>query len=271
MRKIDARTLLLLFLALALGWSVTARAQEEDEDAQNEEASDDSGEDAPPTRTRPRPTPRNTPQESPQEPARVPAPRSAAEAGLREFETGVEFEPVRPNARVTFNLEDADLPDLVRLISNMTGRRFILPGKARNIKASVFAPTQVTAREAYEAFLSILEVNGMTVVPSGRYLKIIDTAGAETQPLPVSSDGIVPVSDRFMTRLDRVENSSAEDAAYLLGRFKSNEGSVTAYAPTNTLIITDTGRQIRRMLDILDAIDVSQTGEQIWIEPVHYA
>lgn len=271
MRKIDARTLLLLFLALALGWSVTARAQEEDEDAQNEEASDDSGEDAPPTRTRPRPTPRNTPQESPQEPARVPAPRSAAEAGLREFETGVEFEPVRPNARVTFNLEDADLPDLVRLISNMTGRRFILPGKARNIKASVFAPTQVTAREAYEAFLSILEVNGMTVVPSGRYLKIIDTAGAETQPLPVSSDGSVPVSDRFMTRLHRVENISAEDAANLLGRFKSSEGSVTAYAPTNTLIITDTGRQIRRMLGILDAIDVSQTGEQIWIEPVHYA
>mgnify|MGYP001013006092 CR=1 FL=1 len=106
---------------------------------------------------------------------------------MREFETGVEFEPVSPNTRVTFNLEDADLPDLVRLISNMTGRRFILPGKARNIKASVFAPTQVTAREAYEAFLSILEVNGMTVVPVGRYLKIIETAGSESQPLPVST------------------------------------------------------------------------------------
>lgn len=268
MRKIDARTLLQFFLALglviALGWSSEVRAQEGGEDAPSE----GSDEEETPRRTRPRPAPRNTPAP---EPTRVPAPRSAAEAGLREFETGVEFEPVRPNARVTFNLEDADLPDLVRLISNMTGRRFILPGKARNIKASVFAPTQVTAREAYEAFLSILEVNGMTVVPSGRYLKIIDTAGAETQPLPVSSDGSVPVSDRFMTRLHRVENISAEDAANLLGRFKSNEGSVTAYAPTNTLIITDTGRQIRRMLGILDAIDVSQTGEQIWIEPVHYA
>src|SRR5690554_1951829 len=165
MRKIDARTLLQFFLALglviALGWSSEVRAQEGGEDAPSE----GSDEEETPRRTRPRPAPRNTPAP---EPTRVPAPRSAAEAGLREFETGVEFEPVRPNARVTFNLEDADLPDLVRLISNMTGRRFILPGKARNIKASVFAPTQVTAREAYEAFLSILEVNGMTVVPSGR-------------------------------------------------------------------------------------------------------
>ena len=34
----------------------------------------------------------------------------------------------------------------------------------------------------------------------------------------------------------------------LLDRFKSPDGSVSAYAPTNMLIITDTGRQVRRML-----------------------
>ena len=65
-----------------------------------------------------------------------------------------------PRTRVTFNLEDAELPDLVRLISNMTGRRFILPTKLRAIKATVFAPTKVTVAEAYQAFLSVLEVNG---------------------------------------------------------------------------------------------------------------
>lgn len=220
---------------------------------------------------RTRPAQQQQQQQQAPAPTRVPAPRSPSEAGMREFETGVEFEPVSPNTRVTFNLEDADLPDLVRLISNMTGRRFILPGKARSIKASVFAPTQVTAREAYEAFLSILEVNGMTVVPVGRYLKIIETAGSESQPLPVSTSGTVPNTDRFITRIQRVESISAEDAANLLSRFKSNEGAVTAYAPTNTLIITDTGRQITRMLGILSSIDVARTGEQVWIEPVHYA
>ena len=61
-----------------------------------------------------------------------------------EFESGVDFKPVPPRTLVTFNLEDANLPDLVRLISNMTGRRFILPDKVRAIKATVFAPTKVT-------------------------------------------------------------------------------------------------------------------------------
>ena len=139
---------------------------------------------------------------------------SSGAAGLTEFETGVEYEPVSPRTRVTFNLEEADLPDLVRLISNLTGKRFILPGKVRSIKATVFAPTKVSVSEAYNAFLSILEVNGLTVVPAGRYLKIMESSNIENQPIPLHTGGSpTPSQDRFITRLHRVSNVSAEDVA----------------------------------------------------------
>lgn len=191
---------------------------------------------------------------------------------LTEFETGIDFQPTPPGTRVTFNLEDADLPDLVRLISNITGRRFILPAKARNIKATIFAPTKVTAREAYRAFLAVLEMNGLTVVPSGRYLKIVETTGTEGQTTPIySADQNAPADERFITRLHQLESVSADDVSNLLGRFKSAAGNIVAYAPTNTLIITDTGTNIRRMLQIVEQIDIGRTGEQIWIEPVHHA
>ena len=191
---------------------------------------------------------------------------------LPQFETGVEFEPMSPRARVTFNLEEAELPDLVRLISNMTGRRFILPTKLRAIKATVFAPTKVTVAEAYQAFLSVLEVNGFTVVPAGRYLKIIEAKNVEQQTIPIYDDGsVVPASDRYVTRIHHLENVSAEDVTNLLGRFKSASGNITSYGPTNMLIITDTGAQIRRMLKLVGAIDVPRSGTQTWIEPIHYA
>ena len=45
---------------------------------------------------------------------------------------------------------------------------------ALTIKATVFSPQKVTVAEAYQAFLSILEANGLTVVPHGRFYKIID-------------------------------------------------------------------------------------------------
>jgi general secretion pathway protein D len=191
---------------------------------------------------------------------------------LPQFETGVEFKAMSPRTRVTFNLEDAELPDLVRLISNMTGRRFILPSQLRSIKATVFAPTKVTVAEAYQAFLSVLEVNGFTVVPAGKYLKIVETKQIERQPLGIYGDeGGIPSTDRYVTRIQHLEHVSAEDVSNLLTRFASRTGNVTSYGPSNMLILTDTGAQIRRMLRLIDAVDLPRSGTQTWIEPIHYA
>jgi general secretion pathway protein D len=74
-----------------------------------------------------------------------------------------------------------------------------------------------------------------------------------------------------MTHLHRANFVSAEDLAGLLTRFKSPEGNITAYAPTNTVIMTDTGNNIRRQLRIAQAVDIERGGEQLWIEPIHHA
>ena len=197
---------------------------------------------------------------------------SADTTGLTQFETGVEFEPRNPNYRVAFSLEDADLPELVRVIGQLTGKRFIFGGKIRNIKATVFSPQKVTVAEAYQAFLSILETNGLTVVPHGRFLKIVETAGVATQTTPTYGPNQgAPSEDRYVTRMHRLGHVSADDVANVLGHFKTKDGDITVYGPGNMLIITDTGTNIRRMMQIVEDIDVGGAGDQIWIEPVHYA
>jgi general secretion pathway protein D len=225
---------------------------------------------APKAPTVPTPTP-----EPPQPQVQQPGAPGTAEQGpppIKPFETGIDYQPTSPSTRVTFNLEDADLPELVRMMSQITGRSFILPSKSRSIKATVYAPTKVTAAEAYQAFLSILELNGMAVVPSGRYLKIVESGRVEGRAVPMFSGADdVPIGDRYVTRIQSVRNISAEDASKLLERFKSGDGGLVAYAPTNTLIMTDTGTNLRRMLRILDVVDIARTGEQIWVEPVHHA
>jgi general secretion pathway protein D len=205
-------------------------------------------------------------------PADTTAPAPGTDAPqLPRFETGIEFEKTSPGERITFNLEDAELTDLVRLISSITGKAFIIPNKTRQVKATVYAPGKVTAGEAYRAFLSVLELNGLSLVPSGRYLKIVESQAVETKTIPLLIDQNVPPEDRFMTSLSRVNYVASDDVATLLGRFKSAEGNVTSYAPTNSVIITDTGSNIRRMQRIIKAIDVERGGEQLWIEPVHNA
>ncbi len=193
-------------------------------------------------------------------------------ASLPQFEQGVDFEPKNPDYKVAFSLEDADLPEIVRVIGQLTGKRFIFGGKVRNIKATVYSPQKVTVAEAYQAFLSILETNGLTVIPHGRFLKIVETGGISTQTTPTYEAGQgAPNEDRYVTRIHRLGHVSAEEVATVLGHFKTKDGDITAYAPGNLLIITDTGANIRRMMQIVEDVDVGSAGDQIWIEPIHYA
>jgi general secretion pathway protein D len=190
--------------------------------------------------------------------------------GLSQFETGVEYAPRNQGDRVSFSLEDADLPELVRVIGELTGKRFIFGGKVHNIKATVFSPQKVTVAEAYQAFLSILEANGLTVVPHGRFLKIVDSPDAKMgAPVYVAGQGAT-VEERYITRIHRLRNAGADDIAAILGHFKSKDGDITVYGPGNLLIITDTGTNIQRMMRILEDVDVGGIGDQIWVEPIHY-
>ncbi|HVH42879.1 MAG TPA: type II secretion system secretin GspD [Labilithrix sp.] len=193
-------------------------------------------------------------------------------SGLTQFESALEFEPRSPNYKVAFSLEDADLTELVRVISQLTGKRFIFGGKVKNIKASVYSPQKVTVAEAYQAFLSILETNKLTVVPHGRFLKIVDTDAIATNDTPIyGAHQGAPNEDRYVTRMHRLGHISADDAANVLGKFKSKEADITVYGPGNMVIITDTGTNIRRMMTILEEIDVGSSGDQIFFEPIHYS
>jgi general secretion pathway protein D len=184
----------------------------------------------------------------------------------------MDLTPLPANNKVTFSMEDADLSELVRTIAQITGKRFIFGGKVRTIKASVYSPEKVTVAEAYQAFLSILETNGLTVVPHGRFLKIVEVAGVASEVTPIYGPGeSAPAEDRFVTRLHRLDHVSADDVSAILSHFKTKEGDITSYAPGNLLIITDTGANIRRMMQIVQDIDVGNAGDQIWLEPIHYA
>lgn len=182
----------------------------------------------------------------------------------------VPYRPKPPGHMVKFNLQDADLAELVNHISGMTGKRFIYGPKIRQIKATVVSPEPVSLEEAYQAFLSILESNGMTVIPQGRFLKIVDSGGIATQTTQIYSRATpVPDTDRFMTRLYRLQHVSAGEVMGVLQKFKTKEGDITAYEPGQLLIITDTGANISRMIRIVEELDVGGAGQQMWIEPVY--
>jgi general secretion pathway protein D len=173
---------------------------------------------------------------------------------------------------VQLNLRDANLAELTNHISGLTGKRFIYGEKVRDLKATIVCPEPVTAEEAYQAFLSILEANGLTVVSQGRFLRIVDSGGVVAQPTPIYEDGqLVPDSDRYVTRLYRLRHVAPDALLPILSKLKSKDGDITASAAGSLLIISDTGSQVRRLARIIEEVDVAGAGVRLWIEPVRYA
>ncbi len=154
-----------------------------------------------------------------------------------------------------FDLPDKDIKDVVTLISKWTGKNFILDSKVRG-KITVLGPAQVSLQEAYQAFLSALEANGLTTVQAGKYIRIIESAEARRAPVKTYTGDYAPKDDQFITRIIQLKFINADEVQKEFRDLVTRQGKLFAYEPTNSLIITDTGSNIQRIKDILDAMDV---------------
>src|SRR6185312_9554592 len=222
------------------------------------------------------PTPNRRPERR-RPPAITPAAQPAA-AGTIDPATGTvigekEFNSCKkfPSGKriVKLNLKpDTELGDLISWISSITCKQFLLPGTipANSKKVTIVAPELITPEEAYRLFLGALDSVGLTVQPSGKVLRIIETANAKTAPIPLyGEDSDVPSNESYVTRLVRVENADPNEVAQVFGRLKGPQGDVIVYAPQGALIVTDLASNINRMMAILKEIDQPGTGERVWI------
>jgi general secretion pathway protein D len=155
-------------------------------------------------------------------------------------------------------LRNADIVQVINLISELTGKSFLVDDKVRG-KVTIIAPTEVTLEEAYQIFLSVLEIQGFTIVPQGPIIKIIPSRDVKDNPIPTATNtqhAFSPATESFVTQLVPLQYADANDIRGLLTPLVSKESSLLAYAPTNSLIVTDTVANINRLLKIITALDV---------------
>jgi general secretion pathway protein D len=201
----------------------------------------------------------------------TPAPGGAPAAGSSDFPGEKEFnqcKKIPPGRTIKLNLKpETEISDLIGTISSITCTPFLvsslvsLSGK----KVTVIAPEAMTAGEAYRLFYAALDSVNLTVEPSGKFLRIVDTAAAKGSKLPYYGEGqAIPNDKRFITKMVRVENLDAADlVANVLSKIKGPAGDIVAYR--SSLIITDTAENIERLLQVIKDFDLpSAFAEQLW-------
>jgi len=172
----------------------------------------------------------------------------------------------QPNAegRVTLDFKDVELSDLIQTMSELTGENFLYDETVKG-KATIISPESMTLKEAYQLFLTVLNVKGYTVVPSGKVNKIVMLKNAKESNLPTNGGSRGKLGDQVVTRVVHLENlDAAVLAPTVLIPLVPSTANVAAYAPSNSLVITDSAANIERLVKIIRELD--QPGAESLIE-----
>jgi general secretion pathway protein D len=156
---------------------------------------------------------------------------------------------------VSLDFKDIELADLIQTISELTGKNFLYDDTVRG-KVTIISPDSMSLEEAYQLFLTVLNVKGFTVVPSGSVNKIIPLRIAKETNLPTVT-GRGGATEQVVTRLIQLHNIDATEIANtVLAPLIPKTSNIVAYPSTNTLIITDSAANIARLVQIIRELDV---------------
>lgn len=171
---------------------------------------------------------------------------------------------------ITLNLKDADIRALISTVSKFTGKNFIIDPRVK-AKVTVVSSNTMSKSEVYEVFLSVLQVHGFAAVPTGTVIKIIPIVNAKQGPLPLIEGTRRTAGDELITKIIRLDHVPASQLVPILRPLVPQQGHLAAYNPTNTLIITDHGGNIQRLLKIIAGVDRPENDELEIIQLEHAA
>lgn len=194
--------------------------------------------------------------------------------------TGVTFDKALPEDisnenfpdRIdSFDFPDASLLDLVKAIGKLTGINFIVDPALQGKKVSIIAPSSITVAEAYKAFLSALSANGYTVVRSGAFWKIQSTDKAHKDNIEVYSGDYYPNTDQLITRIIKLKYIDAKDFSTSIKWLLSQDNKISTHESSNSIILSDYGSVIERIMKIVYEMDIPGSKEGIEIIPIEHA
>ena len=166
---------------------------------------------------------------------------------------------------------ESELKDLITWAMGFTCKNFILDPRivSTGKKVTVIAPNKMSATDAYRLFLASLSTMGLTVVPKGNALRIVESATAKSETVPIYKKGVPADEDQMIRYVLRPSYAQVETLRAALDSIRSPAGNVQAAG--NILIITDYASQVRDMMSLAKSLDIQGANDGVWTIPVKNA
>lgn len=172
---------------------------------------------------------------------------------------------------VTLNFVNADIEGVVKVVSEITGKNFVLDPRVKGT-INIVSAKPIRRTVIYEVFLSALRLQGFAVIEDRGIVKIVPEADAKTNPGYTfgPNESARGAGDRIQTKIFTLKHESAVQMVPILRPLISPNNTINAYQNSNMLVITDYASNLQRIEKIIDSIDQSSDNDPVVI-PLQYA
>lgn len=180
----------------------------------------------------------------------------------------------RPASQITLHFDDAPIDAVLDHLSKVAGFEIVKTAAVEG-RITLISEQPVTPDEAVSLLNTALKGNGFTAIQMGRILKITSIDKAKHGNIPVHY-GIDPTkiadTDDLITQVIPVRSVDAVKLKTDLQPLVSSDADLASNAASNTIIITDTSANVKRIVEIIANLDQKDALENgIRVKHLKYA
>jgi general secretion pathway protein D len=170
----------------------------------------------------------------------------------------IEVVKTNGDTKIKLNFQDTLLQTVLEYLSETAGLTIVSDEPLSSTRMTVISRQPITLDEAVTLINSILKEKGLTTVRTAKTLKVVALSGAVKENIPVLTGNDpekVVAGDDVVTYVIPVSHVTASALKQNLEALRPAYASIEANEDSNTLIITDTTANIKRLMKIIAALD----------------
>src|SRR3990167_899907 len=161
---------------------------------------------------------------------------------------------------VTLNFVNAEIEGVARAMAAILNRQILVDPRVKGT-ITLYSDQPMSTRSAYQNFLAALRGQGFSMVDVAGLLKIVPEAEAKLQTGTVDVGAVRRSGDQVLTQIFRLQNENANNLVAVLRPLISPNNTINANPSSNTLVITDYADNLRRIGQMIAALDVPTSSD----------
>ncbi len=199
-----------------------------------------------------------------QAPPQQPRPQVAPQATPPASPPALQTRSTTPTVYGGLALNNASLTEVIDLLAQKLKINYILDPRVKGgVILNTYGETKdIDTRSLLE---TVLRINGFGMVKQGDLYRIVPLTDISHLPIPPETKtdpNTIPEDDRTMLNLVFLKYVTADELAKVLEPFQGENARIYVYAPANLLLMLDSQRSMRRLMEMVALFDNDQLANQ---------